>query len=110
MKKLTGVTAPILLLSYLFFWPTQVDPVAWQALKAPALEGESHVNNKLSAVKPLAMAEGIGRETSAIDTQGFIYTGYQERRVLRIQPQRKQPDLIVNTPGRPLGIGIAEDG
>ncbi len=110
MKKLTGLTALILLSSYLFFWPTQVDPVAWQAPKAPALEGEFQVNNKLSTVKRLAMAEGIGPETIAIDTQGFIYTGYQDGKVVRFNPQGKQPDLIVNTQGRPLGIDIAEDG
>src|SRR5690554_381416 len=110
MKKLTGLTALILFLSYLFFWPTQVDPVAWQAPKALALEGEFQVNNKLSTVKRLAMGEGIGPETIAIDTQGFIYTGYQDGRVVRFNPQGKQPDLIVHTPERPLGLDKAEHG
>lgn len=97
-------------LGYLLFWPVPVEPVAWQAPQAPALEGPYAVNKALADVTWLADGEGTGPEDVAIDRQGMAYVGYDDGRVVRFDANGENPDLIADTGGRPLGLDFAPDG
>ena len=97
-------------LGYLLFWPVPVEPVAWQAPQAPALEGPYAINDALADVTWLADGEGTGPEDVAIDAQGMAYVGYDDGRVVRFDANGENPDLIADTGGRPLGLDFAPDG
>ncbi len=99
-----------LALAYLFFWPVPIDPVAWQAPPAPALEGPYAPNNRLTAVERIGNGEGIGPEDVDVDAQGRIYGGYLDGRILRFDPQGKLLDVFANTGGRPLGLDFTPTG
>lgn len=91
-------------ISYLFFWPVPIEPVAWQAPKAPALEGQYATNDLLKNINRLAVGQGVGPETVALDAQGALYTGYVDGRIMRFDAQGNTPTEIANTQGRPLGM------
>lgn len=110
MKKIYALLLLIAILAYLSFWPVPVEPVAWQAPKAPTLEKQYENNHKLASIKRLAVGEGVGPESIAIDADGYLYTGYVDGRIVRFDLNGKNPDLIVNTYGRPLGLKVANDG
>ncbi|MCU5785423.1 SMP-30/gluconolactonase/LRE family protein [Alloalcanivorax marinus] len=110
MKKIVAVLIIVALGAYLLFWPVPVEPVAWKAPAAPALEGRFAVNDALAGARRLAAGEGVGPEDVAIDADGNLYVGYQDGRLVRFGPDGTDPDLIASTDGRPLGLDFAPDG
>lgn len=100
----------IVLVGYLLFWPVSIEPVAWDAPDAPALEGEYAVNSKLGDARTLARDEGIGPEDVAVDNNGYLYVGYVDGRIVRFDPDGNNPDLIADTKGRPLGLDFDPSG
>lgn len=112
MKK--GLLGLILLfavlLAYLFFWPVPIEPVAWQAPPAPALEGPYAPNDYLTTVERIGEGVGIGPEDVDVDAQGRIYGGYVDGRILRFDAQGLNVEEFANTGGRPLGLDFAADG
>ena len=110
MKKLMAFLVLLTTLAYLSLWPIPVEPVAWQAPQAPALEGRYQINQKLASIKRLAVGEGVGPESIAIDAQGYLYTGYEDGRIVRFDLAGKNPDLIIQTYGRPLGLKLSQEG
>ena len=95
---------------YLFFWPVPIEPVAWQAPPAPALEGPFERNDRLNSFRSLGQGYGRGPEDVAIDDQGRLYVGYEDGRVVRFQPDGSGPELLADTGGRPLGLDFTPDG
>ncbi len=93
-----------LLLLYLLFWPVPIDPVAWTPPEAPELTGVYEANNRLAAVERLGAGAGVGPEDVAIDSQGRIYGGMEDGRIMRFQPDGSQAELFADTGGRPLGL------
>ncbi|MFP1678944.1 SMP-30/gluconolactonase/LRE family protein [Alloalcanivorax sp. C16-2] len=110
MKKIIALLIVAALAAYLLFWPVPIEPVAWDAPEAPALEGDYAVNERLAAARRLARGQGTGPEDVAIDADGNLYVGYQDGRLVRFDPRGEHPDLIANTEGRPLGLDFAPDG
>ena len=112
MRKLLFLIVAVILLPalYLLFWPTGMQPVAWKAPAAPALEGRFASNKRLAEVEWLARGAGIGPEDVAIDNQGRIYAGYHDGRILRFSATGEEQELFANTKGRPLGLEFAPDG
>ncbi|EKF74814.1 hypothetical protein A11A3_06265 [Alcanivorax hongdengensis A-11-3] len=110
MKKIIALSILVALVAYLLFWPVPIEPVAWQAPKAPALEGDYAVNQKLAKARILAQGSGTGPEDVAIDDNGNLYVGYEDGRLVRLDADGTHPDLITNTHGRPLGLDFAPDG
>tara|TARA_Y100001934_G_C12290735_1_gene744718 strand:+ start:183 stop:1295 length:1113 start_codon:yes stop_codon:yes gene_type:complete len=100
----------IVLVGYLLFWPVSIDPVAWDAPEAPALEGPYAINNALTDARTLAPEQGIGPEDVAIDDDGYLYVGYVDGRIVRFDPDGSNPDLIADTKGRPLGLDFDPEG
>ncbi|MGH8530988.1 MAG: SMP-30/gluconolactonase/LRE family protein [Nevskiales bacterium] len=97
-------------LAYLFFWPVPIEPVAWTPPPAPALAGPYAVNDALTKVERLGVDAGVGPEDVALDAQGQIYVGYKDGRLVRFDVNGGNPQVIVNTGGRPLGLDFDAQG
>ena len=102
MKILAAIA--IALLAYLAFWPVPIEPVAWRAPEAPALEGRYAVNDRLASVQRMGAGVGVGPEGVAIDADGNIFVGYEDGRIVRFTPDGSQHALFADTGGRPLGL------
>ena len=107
-KALLLVLAAIV--AYLAFWPVPVDPVAWDAPPAPALEGPYEKNDALAAVRRIAQGVGVGPEDVVVDAEGRVYTGYEDGRVVRFDMDGANPELVADTGGRPLGLVFDNQG
>lgn len=100
----------IALVAYLAFWPVPIEPVAWEAPEAPALEGHYAPNDRLAAVRRQGAGVGVGPEDVAVDETGNIYVGYEDGRIVRFAPDGTQHALLADTGGRPLGLEFDPDG
>ena len=104
-KVLIGLGAIVgLLLIYLLFWPVAIDPAAWTPPEAPALTGVYEANTRLASVERLGTGVGVGPEDVAVDDRGRIYSGMEDGRIMRFQPDGSQPEVFADTGGRPLGL------
>lgn len=110
MKKIISLVILAAITAYLLFWPVPIEPVAWQAPQAPALEGRYATNTVLEDITSLAQGAGIGPEDVAVDKVGNLYVGYVDGRIVRFSPDGSAPDLIANTGGRPLGLDFDPEG
>lgn len=99
-----------LLLAYLLFWPVPIDPVAWKAPQAPELEGRYALNDRLANVERIAGGVGVGPEDVVVDEAGHLYTGYEDGRVVRLNPRGEKEELLADTGGRPLGLVFDHSG
>jgi len=111
MKKLLMFLCGIvvLLVLYLLFWPVPIDPAAWTPPEAPALEGEYAVNDALAAVERLESGMGSPIEGIAIDSEGYIYGGLKDGRILRFSPEGENPEVFSEIESWPLGIDFDAD-
>lgn len=91
-------------LGYLLFAPVPITPAAWTPPTAPTLTGQYERNTRLSAIDKLSVGEGHKPEDVALDSQGRIYAGLEDGRIVQLQPDGTQPRLFANTQGRPLGM------
>lgn len=91
-------------LAYLLFAPVPITPAAWTPPTAPTLTGQYEQNTRLSPVEKLSVGDGHKPEDVALDTQGRIYAGLEDGRIMQIQPDGTQPRVFANTHGRPLGM------
>ncbi|WP_028009272.1 SMP-30/gluconolactonase/LRE family protein [Solimonas flava] len=98
-----------LLALYLAFWPVPIRPVAWQAPLPPPTE-QYPQNGRLRDLERLADGVGVGPEGLAIDTQGRLYAGYEDGRVMRFDLNGEHGEVLADTGGRPLGISVGAKG
>jgi len=94
----------LLLALYFLFWPVPIDPVAWHASKAPPLTGIFASNSYLTQVELLANGAGHGPEDVAIDSQGRIYGGMEDGRIMRFKADGSQGEVFADSKGRPVGL------
>lgn len=101
----------VLIIAYLFIFPVPISPAAWSPPPAPALTGQYQQNSRLVGVERLSLGTGdprpgagYGPEDVAIDTDGRIYAGLDDGRVMRLQADGTRPEEFANTHGRPLGL------
>lgn len=97
-------------LVYLSFAPVPITPAAWTPPTAPALTGQYEQNSRLAPVQRLGLGEGRAPEDVAIDAEGKIYSGFEDGRIVQLQPDGTQPRVFANTHGRPLGLIFDRDG
>lgn len=107
--KIIGLLLAVLL-AWLLLWPVPIDPVAWEAPKAPPLEGAYAPNDALAGVTRLAEGVGIGPEDVAVDPHGDIFAGYEDGRIVRLDPTGANPAVLADTGGRPLGLDFDPEG
>jgi sugar lactone lactonase YvrE len=97
-------------LVYLFFAPVPITPAAWTPPPAPGLTGQYEQNSRLAPVQRLNLGQGHAPEDVAIDAEGKIYAGFEDGRIIQLQPDGTQPRVFANTQGRPLGLVFDRDG
>jgi sugar lactone lactonase YvrE len=100
----------ILLFAWLAFWPVPIEPVAWDAPAAPALEGRYAVNERLAAVQRAGQGVGTGPEDVEIDAEGRVFVGYEDGRIVRFSADFMQHEVLADTGGRPLGMKLDPAG
>jgi sugar lactone lactonase YvrE len=92
------------IIGYLLLWPVPINPGVWTPPEAPLLTGPYQANSRLAGTERLSLGEGFAPEDVALDSSGQIYAGLDDGRIIRLQPDGKNPQLFVNTHGRPLGL------
>jgi sugar lactone lactonase YvrE len=109
MAKFIGFLTIVIAIvgAYLVFAPVPIDPVAWTPPENPGKTGVFGENEDLSEATRLADGRGVGPEDTTIGPAGWLYTGYEDGRIVRINPvEGSAADIeeIANTGGRPLGM------
>jgi sugar lactone lactonase YvrE len=107
LKKRFGLFIVLIVvvgLVYLLFAPVPITPAAWTPPAAPALSGQYAQNTRLSPVQKLSLGDGHKPEDVALDADGKIYAGFEDGRIVVLQPDGTQPRVFADTQGRPLGL------
>ena len=91
-------------LIYLLFAPVPLTPAAWTPPTDPGLTGQYENNSRLAPVQRLNLGEGHAPEDVALDSEGKIYAGLEDGRIIQLQPDGSQPRVFASTHGRPLGL------
>ena len=113
LKKRFGFVIVLIMavaLAYLLFAPVPIAPAAWTPPTAPALTGQYEKNTRLSPVQRLTLGDGHNPEDVALDADGKIYAGFEDGRIIVVQPDATQPRVFANTGGRPLGLIFDRNG
>ena len=107
LKKRFGLFIVLIIvvaLGYLLLAPVPITPAAWTPPTAPTLTGQFAQNTRLSPVQKLSLGEGHKPEDVALDADGKIYAGFEDGRIMVLQPDGTQPRVFADTKGRPLGL------
>lgn len=111
MKKLLGlvVLLVVALSVYLALTSSPIDPLSWTPPKAPAMTGVMEPNDTLMKAELLAQGQIVGPEDTAVDSQGRVFAGLDDGRIVRIGADGKA-ETFVETGGRPLGLAFDKAG
>ena len=113
LKKRFGLVILLLIvvaLAYLLLAPVPIAPAAWSPPASPGLTGQYAQNTRLSSVQKLPLGDGHKPEDVALDADGKIYAGFEDGRIMVLQPDGTQPRVFADTHGRPLGLIFDRDG
>lgn len=112
MKKLLKAALAVVVLALLAWvvWPARIDPVAWTPGPLPKPEGAYAENSRLKNVQRFGVGVGVGPEGIAVDTEGRIYAGYADGRVVMFSANGASYQQLADTHGRPLGISVGGSG
>jgi sugar lactone lactonase YvrE len=113
VKKRVGLIIVLIIvvgLAYLLFAPVPITPAAWTPPAAPALSGQYEQNTRLSSVQKLSLGDGHKPEDVALNAEGKIYAGFEDGRIVVLQPDGTQPRVFADTHGRPLGLIFDQSG
>lgn len=105
--KRVGLCVAVILvaaLAYLLLAPVTINPGAWTPPVAPTLTGQYQQNTRLATVQKLPLGDGHKPEDVALDADGRIYAGFEDGRIMVLEPDGTQPRVFANTGGRPLGL------
>ena len=89
--------------SVLFLHAPDVEPAPYAPPVAPKMEGALRENSALNSVKLLAKGKLNGPEDIAVDSDGTIYTGLEDGRIVKISSEGDVKSFA-ETGGRPLGL------
>jgi len=107
-RALTGLT--LLTVTYLAAWPVDIEPAAWTAPAPAERTGPYAPNDALAACEVFARTPGPGPDTIAFDAIGYLYTGLEDGRVVRISPDGERIDALARIDGRATGIAFDTRG
>jgi sugar lactone lactonase YvrE len=100
----------VVALAYLLLAPVPIAPAAWTPPASPGLTGPYAQNTRLSPVQKLSFGDGHKPEDVALDAEGKIYAGFEDGRIMVLQPDGTQPRVFADTQGRPLGMIFDREG
>ena len=80
-----------------------IDPVRWTP---PPVEPLPEFPSAAITVVPVG---GNAPEDVVADAHGAIFTGVDDGRIIRIDPDGQRPVVVGDTGGRPLGLAVARD-
>ena len=107
-QKILKILAVIFIIdAILFVFLTTESPVvatAYHPEPAMELEGALAVNEDLRSTEILAEGELIGPEDVAVDSEGRIYGGTEDGKIVRLQSDGSGLEVFAETGGRPLGL------
>ena len=106
--KIVGFLVAVVVV-YLLFWPTTVDPIAYRPPERPKMEGVLAPNTELHKAELLAKGEIYGPEDVVIDSLGRIYGGTLDGKIVRIL-EDGAVEVFAETGGRPLGLAFDRNG
>ncbi len=113
IRRLFPFLAILIAIALLYFllWPVSISPQSWNPPTAPPLTGQFQPNALLAKTERLSLGNegaspgnGSAPEDVALDSEGRIYTGLDDGRIMRLQADGTKPELFSNTHGRPLGL------
>ena len=108
-KILLGVGAVLfLLVLYLFAWPVPIEPIAWEA--PVFIPDVWKPTGSLATAERIELPSGHGPEDIEVDSEGRIYAGLDDGRILRWDAVDKEPVVFAETGGRPLGLDWDQSG
>lgn len=81
-----------------------IHPVRWQPPPVDPLPG---LPAKPVTIVPVG---GHGPEDIVVASDGYLWTGLLDGRIVRISPDGGEPTVVADTGGRPLGLHVARDG
>ena len=107
LVKRVGLVVAVLVVAavaYLLLAPVPINPGVWAPPVSPTLTGQYQQNTRLASVQKLPLGDGHKPEDVALDADGKIYAGFEDGRIIVLQPDGTQPRVFANTGGRPLGL------
>lgn len=90
-----------------------IDAAAYQPLKAPQMTGAFEKNEKLKQASLLALGKINGPEDVDVDSEGRVYGGTADGKILRVVDagtDRESIEVFAETGGRPLGLHFDAHG
>lgn len=111
MKKLLGLLLALLIVIalYLAITPSRIDPLAWDAPKAPPMTGVMEPNDTLMKAELIGKGQLHGPEDTAVDSAGRVYGSQQDGSIVRIGSDGVV-ETFAQTGGRPLGMAFDAKG
>jgi len=113
LKKRFGLVIVLIIvvaLAYLLLAPVPIAPAAWTPPASPGLTGQYAQNTRLAPVQKLSLGDGDKPEDVALDAEGKIYAGFEDGRIMVLQPDGSQSRVFADTHGRPLGLAFNREG
>lgn len=113
LKKRFGFVVLLIIvvaLAYLLLAPVPIAPAAWTPPVSPGLTGQYAQNTRLAPVQKFSLGDGHKPEDVALDAEGKIYAGFEDGRIMVLQPDGTQPRVFAETHGRPLGLIFDREG
>jgi len=110
-KAYLAVLVVCILMPLSLFITSPIQPVEWTPDPLAQLTGDFEKNTRLDTVRLLLEGQLAEPEDIAFDSQGWLYTGLKDGRIVKFAPQI--PDSLItiaNTGGRPLGLRFSPNG
>ena len=98
---ITGILAILIII--VVFISSPISSVAYSPSSPPELSGVLTANNLLQKAELLAVGEIDGPEELVVDSQGRVYGGTQDGKIMLLMSDDKL-DVFAETYGRPLGM------
>ena len=94
---------------YFAFWPVPIVPVSWPPSPNPGRTGPFSANDRLHGLQQFPVP-GPGPEDVTLGPDGWLYTGLEDGRIVRLHPAGGPAETFVSTGGRPLGMQFDSAG
>lgn len=98
-------------LAVFWFSTVSINPVAWQPPVSEGFKGNFAENTALLSAEVLLLQNGFGPEDVAVDSEGRIYGGLHDGRIIRMSADGASQETFATIEGgRPLGLHFDASG